>query len=106
MPYAEHRQCARHIYECFRKRFTGVHFRSLFWQASKASYPQLFERVMTEIRECSPAAYQFLMERNPKSWSRAFFKLNRACENVENGFSECFNSVILTVRNKANHHIV
>ncbi|GJZ80795.1 pentatricopeptide repeat-containing protein [Tanacetum coccineum] len=30
MPYAEHRQCARHIYEGFRKEFSGIEFRLLF----------------------------------------------------------------------------
>ncbi|KAJ9566551.1 hypothetical protein OSB04_002517 [Centaurea solstitialis] len=33
MPNAEHRQCARHIYENFRKVFSGVEFRNLFWRA-------------------------------------------------------------------------
>ncbi|KAJ9542528.1 hypothetical protein OSB04_029034 [Centaurea solstitialis] len=73
MPNAEHRQCARHIYENFRKVFSGVEFRNLFWRASKASYPQLFESVMNEIR---------------------------GCDSVENGFSECFNFVLLKVRHK------
>nr|GEX46815.1 pentatricopeptide repeat-containing protein [Tanacetum cinerariifolium] len=31
MPLAEHRQCARHIYDGFRKQFSGVEFRELFW---------------------------------------------------------------------------
>jgi len=100
LPYAEHRQCARHIYEGFRKRFTGLHFRSMFWSASKASYVALFEKAMRDIKHVDPRAYQYLMDKNPKTWSRAFFKLHRGCESVENGFSECFNSVILTVRNK------
>nr|GEX09372.1 pentatricopeptide repeat-containing protein [Tanacetum cinerariifolium] len=31
MPLAKHRQCARHIYEGFRKQYSGVEFRELFW---------------------------------------------------------------------------
>ncbi|GKA17270.1 hypothetical protein Tco_0697107, partial [Tanacetum coccineum] len=30
-------KCARHIYEGFRKQYSGVEFRNLFWAASKAS---------------------------------------------------------------------
>ncbi|GJY17764.1 pentatricopeptide repeat-containing protein, partial [Tanacetum coccineum] len=45
MPLVEHRQCARHIYEGFRKQFGGVEFRLLFWDASKATYPQLFQKI-------------------------------------------------------------
>ncbi|GJZ23138.1 pentatricopeptide repeat-containing protein, partial [Tanacetum coccineum] len=39
MPLAEHRQCARHIDEGFRKQFGRVEFRLLFWAASNATYP-------------------------------------------------------------------
>lgn len=100
MPYAEHRQCARHIYENFRKSFSGVEFRSLFWAASKASYPVLFGKIMNNIKKANPLAAKYLLEKNPKSWSRAFFEVNRGCEAVENGFSECFNAVIVALRNK------
>nr|GEW62630.1 multidrug resistance-associated protein 5 [Tanacetum cinerariifolium] len=39
MTNAEHRQCARHIYENFRKQYPGLKYRQLLWAASKASYP-------------------------------------------------------------------
>ncbi|KAJ9553440.1 hypothetical protein OSB04_017485 [Centaurea solstitialis] len=100
MPNAEHRQCARHIYENFIKVYSGVEFRNLFWRASKASYPQLFESVMKEIRLANPNAHKYLMEREPKTWSREYFEVNRGCDSVENGFSECFNFVLLKVRHK------
>ncbi|GJR68371.1 hypothetical protein Tco_0014436, partial [Tanacetum coccineum] len=50
MPLSEHRQCTRHIYANFRKKFIGVQFRSLFWQAAKATYPAKFEKIMQEIK--------------------------------------------------------
>ncbi|CAI9292180.1 unnamed protein product [Lactuca saligna] len=34
------------------------------------------------------------MERDPKSWCRAFFEVDRACDAYENGISESFNSII------------
>ncbi|KAJ9546572.1 hypothetical protein OSB04_019115 [Centaurea solstitialis] len=51
MPFAEHRQCARHIYENFRKVYSGVEFRNLFWQASKASYPWCGKHIKRPLRE-------------------------------------------------------
>ncbi|GJY58099.1 multidrug resistance-associated protein 5 [Tanacetum coccineum] len=100
MPNAEHRQCARHIYENFRKQYHHLEFRKLFRATSKASYPQLFNKVMDKIKSANPNAHKYLMDKNPKSWSRAFFKVDRGCEAIENGFSECFNSVIVNVRHK------
>ncbi|GJW46799.1 multidrug resistance-associated protein 5 [Tanacetum coccineum] len=44
MPMAEHRQCARHIYTNFRKKYTRVLYRNLFWQAAKATYPHNYEK--------------------------------------------------------------
>ena len=100
MPQAEHRQCARHIYENFRKQYSGEEFRNLFWGASKSTYPQWFNKIMDKIKAANPNAHKYLMEKDPKTWSRAYFELGRGCEAVENGFSECFNSVLVTVRDK------
>ncbi|GKC86580.1 hypothetical protein Tco_1147229 [Tanacetum coccineum] len=88
MSFTEHRQCARHIYEGFRKQFGGVEFRGLFWVASKASYPQLFNKVMEKIKISNPRAHDYLVEKEPKTCSRAFFNEGVYCEAVENGFSE------------------
>ncbi|KAI3525338.1 hypothetical protein L1887_04054 [Cichorium endivia] len=100
MPQAEHRQCARHIYEDFTEKFPTTQFKRLFWAASKASYPQEFDRVMEEIRVANPDAYQYLMDKDPSTWSRVFFQTNVGCDAVENGISECFNSLILDLRRK------
>ncbi|GJU53283.1 hypothetical protein Tco_1226997 [Tanacetum coccineum] len=100
MPMAEHRQCARHIYANFRKRFTGVLYRNLLWEAAKCTVPKKFEEVMQQIKSISGDAYKHSMDRNPQSWSRAFFTTDRACDAVENGISECFNSLIVDARRK------
>ncbi|XP_023737311.2 uncharacterized protein LOC111885278 [Lactuca sativa] len=100
LPIAEHRQCARHIVANFRKRFSGVHYENMFWKASKASNEPLFNAAMKEIQVLNPAAYDYLMETNPKYWSRAFFQEGKMCDAVENGLSESFNSVIRDARKK------
>lgn len=100
LPTAEHRQCARHIVANFRKRFSGVHYETMFWKASKASNRNLFNAVMKEIEVLNPTAFAYLMETNPKSWNRAFFQEGKICDVVENGLSESFNSVIRDARKK------
>nr|GEV46346.1 putative reverse transcriptase domain, ribonuclease H-like domain, aspartic peptidase domain protein [Tanacetum cinerariifolium] len=97
MPHAEHHQCSRHIYERFRKQYNGVEFRLLFWAASKATYPGLFNKIIEKIKRYNPNSYDYLLKKEPKTWSRAYFHIGTNCETVENGFSECFNSVILSV---------
>ncbi|GJX59171.1 hypothetical protein Tco_0290561, partial [Tanacetum coccineum] len=87
MPNAEHRLCARHIYENFRKQYPGLEFRQFFWAASKASYPWFFNKIIDKIKSANPNAHKYLMDMNPKTWSRAFSEVGRGCEAIENGFS-------------------
>ncbi|GKA62370.1 pentatricopeptide repeat-containing protein [Tanacetum coccineum] len=94
MPFLEHRQYARHIYEGSKKQFSKVEFRRLFWAAFEASYPQLFNKIMEKIKRSNPRAHQYLLAKDPKPWSRAFFTKGMCCDAVKNGFSECFNSVL------------
>ncbi|XP_076909294.1 uncharacterized protein LOC143566493 [Bidens hawaiensis] len=99
-PNAEHRQCTRHIYANFIKKFCGLQSKNLFWKAANSTSKQWFERHMEELKTSSKGAYDHLMERNPITWSRAFFKVGRACNAFENGMSESFNSRIQTARRK------
>lgn len=99
-PGAEHRQCARHIYANFRRKFSGVEYKKLFWMAAKSTTKQRFEAHMREIRLLSTEAHEHLIERDPTTWCRAFFKEDRCCEAVENGISESFNSAIVESRKK------
>nr|KAJ0223209.1 hypothetical protein LSAT_V11C200088600 [Lactuca sativa] len=99
-PEAEHRQCAKHIVANFAKRFTGQHFRKLFWRAVRASTEQKFKHVMEKIKYVDTQAYEYLIHRDPTTWSKAFFKEGRDCDVVENGVSESFNSAIRHARRK------
>ncbi|GKD60840.1 multidrug resistance-associated protein 5, partial [Tanacetum coccineum] len=56
--------------------------------------------IMDKIKSANPNAHKYLMDKNPKTWSRAFFEVDRDCEEIENGFSEWFNSMIVNVRHK------
>ena len=100
LPEAEHRQCARHIASNFTKRFTGVHYENLFWEASKATTEPTFKASMMQIEALSAQAAKYLTDKDPRSWSRAFFEVGRCCANVENGSSESFNAVIVDARKK------
>ncbi|GJU87653.1 pentatricopeptide repeat-containing protein [Tanacetum coccineum] len=100
MPHAEHRQCARHIYEGFRKHYSGDVFRQLFWVDSKATYPGMSNKIMEKIKRANLKAYDYLVKKEPKTWSMAYFHIGTNCEAIENRFSECFDLVILSVRSK------
>nr|KAJ0209995.1 hypothetical protein LSAT_V11C400161160 [Lactuca sativa] len=74
-----------------KKRFTGAIYHTLFWRAYKATTEHALKVVMKEIETLNPDAHKYLMEKDPKTWSRAFFQAGRCCDAVENGFLETFN---------------
>ncbi|GKE46258.1 agenet domain-containing protein [Tanacetum coccineum] len=55
---------------------------------------------MAHLRLLDDSAYDYLIERNPNSWSKAFFEMDRRCAAFENGISESFNRAILLPRHK------
>ncbi|GKE54855.1 hypothetical protein Tco_1490011, partial [Tanacetum coccineum] len=68
--------------------------------ASKASYPQLLNKIMDKIKSANPNIHKYFMDKNPKTCSRALFEVDRGCEAIKNDFNECFNNVIVNVRHK------
>ncbi|XP_024962749.1 uncharacterized protein LOC112502947 [Cynara cardunculus var. scolymus] len=99
-PYAEHRQCARHIYANFHKRFNGVEYRNIFWATTTSTFEADFMSHMEKFTIQNIDAYNRLIERDPNTCCRAFFQPGRACEAIENGICKSFNSIIVDARRK------
>nr|KAJ0227058.1 hypothetical protein LSAT_V11C100029720 [Lactuca sativa] len=100
LPNVEHRQCARHIFANFRKKFIGLELKSLFWEAAMSIVEGDFLATIEKIKKITKTGYNYLTERKPKTWCRAFFSHGYACEAVENGVAECFNAMIKQIRKK------
>ncbi|CAI9293669.1 unnamed protein product [Lactuca saligna] len=71
---AEHTQCTRHICANFMKKFKGQQFSKIFWYVVASTTQAKFEQRMNQIKKIEPLAYDHLMERDPKTWSKAFFR--------------------------------
>ena len=100
LPQAEHRQCARHIAQNFKKKFPGAPFENLFWKACNATTESKFKEVMEHLELLCQLAHNYLMDKDPKTWSRAYYETGRCCDAVENGGNESFNAVIDDSRKK------
>ncbi|GJZ40779.1 calcium/proton exchanger [Tanacetum coccineum] len=100
LPNAKHRKCIRHLFANYKKKFSGVQLQCLFWNAASTTVEQLYYSKMEELKIISTEAYQYLCDRNPNSWCRAFFRQESKCLNFENGICESFNRAILVQRTK------
>ncbi|GKB65532.1 60S ribosomal protein L34 [Tanacetum coccineum] len=78
----------------------GLHFKSLFWLAATTTIQHTFYSKMNLIGNIDPEAKQWLVDRNPNSWCRAFFKMDRGCAAYENGISESYHNAIRIARGK------
>nr|GEW49221.1 splicing factor [Tanacetum cinerariifolium] len=72
----------------------------LFWITAGTIVESIFYNNMDQIKANIPEAYTYLVERNPNSWSRAFFDLNPKYASFENGIGKSFNRAIAVQRTK------
>lgn len=72
-PYVEHRNCARHVYNNWKKKHKGATLLHIFWRAVRSTYSQEFDIVIDEMKAEDMAAYESFMEREPNRFYKAFF---------------------------------
>ncbi|KAL3719247.1 hypothetical protein ACJRO7_004240 [Eucalyptus globulus] len=73
-PQAEHRNCARHIY-------------NLFWRAMRCTFEADFDLVMANSKMECPKGYEDFMRQDSKHFCRAFIKTGTKCDVVENNLT-------------------
>ena len=56
----EHRQCARHIYANFRKVYSGLEFKQMFWAVAMSTVESEYLAKMELIKDVDPQAYEHL----------------------------------------------
>ncbi|KAK8628151.1 hypothetical protein V6N13_063863 [Hibiscus sabdariffa] len=101
LPNVEHRFCARHMYANWKKENSGHDMQQLFWACCKATTEAEFHKHSARMATLKDTALSSLLKRDPKHWSKAFFRTNSKCDAVDNNFREAFNSVIISARYKS-----
>ena len=99
-PQYEYKICCRHLYNNLKKNHPGVLIRDLFWKAAKATYQQVYERAMNELKEVDANAFKWLQSHSTTIWARHMFKSDGQSDTVLNNMCESFNSVIVKFKSK------
>ncbi|XP_010418611.1 PREDICTED: uncharacterized protein LOC104704180 [Camelina sativa] len=100
IPETEHRQCSRHIMDNWKRNNHDMELQRLFWKIARSYTVGEFNGYMLELKNYNPSAYESLLKTNPRSWSRAFFKIGSCCNDNLNNLSESFNRTIRQARRK------
>ncbi|KAK8701738.1 hypothetical protein V6N13_020117 [Hibiscus sabdariffa] len=84
----------------FKLKFTGKALKDALWEAARATYLRGFEVALSEMGALSPKAYEWLVGKDPRNWSKSQFSCNNKCDMLLNNLCESFNKFILDARDK------
>lgn len=107
VPDSEHRFCLRHMYQNFKKKFSSLELKDLFWKAATTGNKNEFNSVMNKMARVDPkvddaleTAHEWLLKVPPVHWARSHFTSHCKSDVLVNNISESFNSFILEDREK------
>eukprot|EP00257_Ricinus_communis_P026965 XP_025014379.1 uncharacterized protein LOC112535866 [Ricinus communis] len=99
-PNSEHRFYVKHVHNNFRKKFNSLGLKELVWNATRASYVQIFQRIMEKFASASHQGHNYMNSISSHHWSRSHFRTDAKCDMLLNNLCECFNNFILNARSK------
>ncbi|MBA0747687.1 hypothetical protein Gogos_004581, partial [Gossypium gossypioides] len=101
LPRVEHRNCARHVFANGSGRKLGKFYECDFWQIVKCTTERVWEDLCSTLEKKNKDAYDNLMKKSPKMWTRAFLWTTCKTNIVDNNLCEAFNSIIVEARFKS-----
>ncbi|KAJ3683115.1 hypothetical protein LUZ60_013342 [Juncus effusus] len=106
-PWAEHRLCLQHLFKNYLKKNWGPELEGAFWNITKIFAPIPVERMLKELEQNKPDAYNwFLRNGEGKCWRRSLYNHEIKCNHFTNNCAESFNSKILDVRHPTVYNLV
>ena len=90
-PGIEHRECMRHLWTNFRKKYRGEVFDKNMWPAARAYRCERFDFHFGQIIYACPDVVGYLNEHHNHLWSRSMLSTEIKCDYVNNNLAECFN---------------
>ncbi|XP_017635007.1 uncharacterized protein LOC108477073 [Gossypium arboreum] len=97
----EHKNCARHVFANWLGRKLGKSYECDFWQIVKCTTKREWEDLCSALEKKDNDAYDNLMKKSPKMWTRAFLGTTCKSDIVENNLCEAFNPSIVKARFKS-----
>ncbi|XP_023641252.1 uncharacterized protein LOC111831414 [Capsella rubella] len=96
LPNIEHRMCVKHIVDNLKTRHGDKDLlKKLVWNLAWSYNHAEFEANLNKIRAYDRSLYDDVMKENPRSWSRAYYRIGSSCEDVDNNATESFNATIV-----------
>jgi len=95
MPGVLHRFCVMHIWRNFSKRWKEKDMRDLVWKCARCTTPIEFKASMEKLNTKNEAAWEYLNNVSPASWTKAHFSEFTKVDTLCNNSCKVFNAVIV-----------
>lgn len=102
----EHRECIRHLYSNFLKKFHGTVITDHLYHVNKSYTKEGFKYHMGQIHVAKPEAIQFLEKHHSRIWYTCGFGEGNKCDYLTNNMSESINAKIRGLKELLPHELV
>jgi hypothetical protein len=83
----EHRECMRHLFKNFQKRFHGQVFERNLWPTSRAYTKQQYDKHYNIMTTSTPKAIKWIEDNHQHLWARCLFSTTCKCDYVTNNIA-------------------
>ena len=105
-PWAEQRECFRHLMENMKKNFTGDVYAKNIWPATRAYSAGKHKYFMDKVLEATPGVENWLKKHHNLLWARSKFSPDIKCDYINNNLAECWNAWIKEFKDLPLHCMV
>lgn len=102
----EHRECIRHLYSNFLKKFHGTVITDHLYHVTKSYTKEGFKYHMGQIHVAKPEAIQFLEKHHSRIWYTCGFGEGNKCDYLTNNMLESINAKIRGLKELLPHELV
>ncbi|CAO2043102.1 unnamed protein product [Urochloa humidicola] len=105
-PWAEQRECFRHLMENMKKSFTGEVYAANMWPAARSYSAGKHKYFMDKVFAASPNAETWLQKNHNLLWARSKFSTDIKCDYINNNLAESWNAWIKKYKDLPVHCMV
>ncbi|XP_057791885.1 uncharacterized protein LOC131008832 [Salvia miltiorrhiza] len=83
-PFAEHRNCARHVYMNWKKSFKGATLKNMFWRAVRATTVAQYKAALLEMKKEDALAFEGFVSKDVNKFCKAFLTFTACSDMIDN----------------------
>ena len=98
MPSVQHKHCVKHMWENMKLIFKDLIYKQILWATAGTGTKKMWEYYMEKLKTFGSKAYEWIIQKDPATWARAFFSNHVKSDTIQNNICESFNSYIKLAR--------